>query len=549
VAQPFSQPVSAAVPAAAAAASSGAAAALSTLLAAIWLVGCALILLTWCVRWRRVHAAVRQGTPVGDGRALAALRRLEQRGGIRTPIALISSDSALEPGVFGILSPVLLWPRRIADRLGDEQVEAILAHELSHVRRRDNLAAALHMTVQALFWFHPLVWWLGARLVDERERACDDEAIRLGSEPRVYAESLLKTCELFVESRLACVSGVTGSDLKRRIEAIMSHDAERALSTWRKVLLASAVAAVIVAPVGVGALQAPHLRLQAPPAASDKLTFEVASIKPNRSGDGRVEIFGEPGGRFTATNITPAVLIRQAYRLRGAPFAGSGSDSLIAGAPAWVYSDRFDIVAKADTKAPANQMSAMVRSLLAERFKLQAHLESREQLVYALVLARNDGQLGPRFRQSAVDCATLAAARGRGPTLDGGSGGGARGASGSQGPAPLAPGERPPCGLRIGPGNMIGGGVMLAQLTNTLSPFVQRIVLDRTGLNGGFDIDLRWTPDVRGRGASPEGPPTIDPDTPSIFTAVQEQLGLRLESTTGQVDVLVIDHVEPPAED
>ena len=118
-------------------------------------------------------------------------------------------------GVFGILSPVLLWPRRIAERLGDEQVEAILAHELSHVRRRDNLAAALHMIVQALFWFHPLVWWLGARLVDERERACDEEVIRLGSEPQVYAESILKTCEFYVESRLACVAGVTGSDLKQ----------------------------------------------------------------------------------------------------------------------------------------------------------------------------------------------------------------------------------------------------------------------------------------------------------------------------------------------
>ena len=125
-----------------------------------------------------------------------------------------------------------MWPRRIAERLGDEQVEAILAHELSHVRRRDNLAAALHMIVQALFWFHPLVWWVGARLVDERERACDEEVIRLGSEPQVYAESILKTCELYVESRLVCVAGVTGSDLKQRIEAIMSDDARRALSGW-----------------------------------------------------------------------------------------------------------------------------------------------------------------------------------------------------------------------------------------------------------------------------------------------------------------------------
>ena len=113
---------------------------------------------------------------------------------------------------------MLLWPRSIGARLSDEQVEAILAHELAHVRRRDNLTAAIHMVVQSVFWFHPLVWWLGARLVDERERACDEDVIRLGSEPQVYAEGILKTCEFYVESPLACVSGVTGSDLKKRIE-------------------------------------------------------------------------------------------------------------------------------------------------------------------------------------------------------------------------------------------------------------------------------------------------------------------------------------------
>jgi beta-lactamase regulating signal transducer with metallopeptidase domain len=224
VTQPFSQPVSLVVAVSTAAASPGVAAALTIALAAIWLGGCAVILLTWCVRWRRVGMAVRQAAPVSDGRALAALRRLERRGGITRPIALVSSDSPLEPGVFGILRPVLFWPRGIGAHLGDAQVEAILAHELSHVRRRDNLAAALHMIVEVVFWLHPLVWWVGARLVDERERACDEEVIRLGSEPQVYAESILKTCEFCLEPGLLCVAGVTGSDLKKRIEAISIWD-------------------------------------------------------------------------------------------------------------------------------------------------------------------------------------------------------------------------------------------------------------------------------------------------------------------------------------
>ena len=172
-------------------------------------------------------------------------------------LPIVASDTPIEPGIFGIHRPVLLWPRGISERLTDEQVEAILAHELCHLRRRDNLAAALHMAVQTMFWFHPLVWWIGARLVDERERACDEEVIRLGSEPEVYAESILKTCQFFVESPLVCVAGVTGSDLKKRIEQIMTNDAGATLSVWRKALLAAAGVVAFVTPVAVGALNPP----------------------------------------------------------------------------------------------------------------------------------------------------------------------------------------------------------------------------------------------------------------------------------------------------
>ncbi len=116
--------------------------------------------------------------------------------------------------MFGIFRPVLLLPEGITERLTAAQLEAILAHELCHVRRRDNLTAAIHMVVETVFWFHPLVWWIRARLIDERERACDEEVLRLGSEAEVYAESILEACKLYLESPLACVSGVTGSDLE-----------------------------------------------------------------------------------------------------------------------------------------------------------------------------------------------------------------------------------------------------------------------------------------------------------------------------------------------
>jgi bla regulator protein BlaR1 len=202
------------------------------LLFAVWVCGCAVILFTWWRFWRRVAVAVRNASPVQHGPELDALRRLETVAGITKPVILVSLDTSLEPGVFGIAAPVLLWPSSLAGRLTGAHVEMILAHELSHVRR---LAAAIHMVVETLFWFHPLVWWLGARMVDEREHACDEDVLRLGGKPQVYAESVLKVCEFYLESPLACVAGVTGANLNQRMERIMSNrvgDGES--SSWQR---------------------------------------------------------------------------------------------------------------------------------------------------------------------------------------------------------------------------------------------------------------------------------------------------------------------------
>ncbi len=173
----------------------------------VWIGGCVVVLLLWSVRWWRVRSAVR----------VASLIRMD------VGVEVRSSPAMLEPGVFGIWRPALLLPEGITGRLTAEQLDAIVAHELCHVRRRDNLMAAIHMVVEALFWFHPLVWWIGARMVEERERACDEEVLRSGKEPEVYAEGILKVCRFYIESPIECVAGVTGSDLKRRIEEIMTR--------------------------------------------------------------------------------------------------------------------------------------------------------------------------------------------------------------------------------------------------------------------------------------------------------------------------------------
>ena len=270
--------------------------------------------------------------------------------------------------------------------------------------------------------------------------------------------------------------------------------------------------------------------------------FEVASIKPNNSGDGRVMMQVQPG-RYMATNVTLRLLIRNAYQLQ---------DFQITGGPSWIASDRFDIVAKMpdgfqppmSPPTPGSgpgPVQLMMRALLAERFKLVVRNETKDAPIYALVLARSDGKLGPALKKSDVDCAAvMAAARGRG-----------RGPA----PGPPQPGERMPCGIRIGPGNMSVGGSTLAQFANSLGMFAGRIVQDRSGLTGAWDIDLTWTPDQmaqRPPGAG-DAPPqingvAIDPNGPSLFTAVQEQLGLKLDSQRGPVEMLVIDRAEKPVE-
>ena len=162
----------------------------------------------------------------------------------------------MEPGIFGILRPVLLMPEGILERLTAEQMRAIVAHEMCHVRRRDNLTFTVHMIVEAMFWFHPAVWWIGARLVEERERACDEVVLATGGEAQVYAEGILNVCKFYVESPLACVAGVTGADLKKRIVRIMSQHVVRKLNFSRKLLLTVAGLLVITIPIVFGLVHA-----------------------------------------------------------------------------------------------------------------------------------------------------------------------------------------------------------------------------------------------------------------------------------------------------
>jgi beta-lactamase regulating signal transducer with metallopeptidase domain len=215
----------------------------------------------------------------------------------------------------------LLVPADIIERLTPPQVEAVLAHELCHIRRCDNLTAAIQMIVEAVFWFHPLVWWIGARLVEERERACDEAVLALGSEPRDYVEAILNVLKLYVGSPPACMSSATGSDLRKRIEGILIRPIARNLGFARKLLLTTAGIAAVVTPITIGLLHTTPGQAQSPPEPASPI-FYVASVKPNRSAEARGFSEYYPGGRFSATAITPLALMRLAYRLQDYQLVG-----------------------------------------------------------------------------------------------------------------------------------------------------------------------------------------------------------------------------------
>lgn len=274
------------------------------------------------------------------------------------------------------------------------------------------------------------------------------------------------------------------------------------------------------------------------------VTFEVASIKPNNSGGKSTTISVRPG-LYTATNVSLEAVIINAYHLQ---------DFQLSGGPAWVRSDRFDIVAKVAADVPpvsaapqdnrSTDLDAMLKSLLKDRFKLVMHTERRNGPVYALAAARSDKRLGPQIHPTVGECLALPDQM----TLKQKENKEKSKQTPGNRPAPGSPGQRSSCVIKVEPGRMSARGTTLAALASSLSGVVPRTVVDRTGIDGLFDVELTWTPDQLPHGDTSvkSKPSKIDPNGPSLFTALREQLGLKLESTRGTVDVLVVDSAERP---
>jgi uncharacterized protein (TIGR03435 family) len=262
-----------------------------------------------------------------------------------------------------------------------------------------------------------------------------------------------------------------------------------------------------------------------PAAIGNSVTFEVASVKPNKSGQLAMNL-GRPfkGRTYTATNVALRNVIALAYgipveRVLGGPsWIGAANSDL-----RFIGGDRFDIAATLPQGVAVSQIPSMLRALLKDRFKLIVHSEDREAPIYAIVVARNDGRLGSQLRKASIDCEEAQSA-------------------GTVIPA-AKPGERGLCESEVG-GAILGRGQRISALARSLALFADRPVVDRTGLTGGFDFDLRFPElDTPSNATAPR----VEPAT-GIFTAIQEQLGLKLEAARGNLEFVVIDAVDHPTE-
>jgi uncharacterized protein (TIGR03435 family) len=574
------------------------------ILALLWGTGAVAIFSVWLRRWSHLRAVVRRGTGVADV------------AGLRTVIV----ESDVEPGVFGIFRPVLMLPGGVTRKLTSTQMNAIVAHELCHVRRQDNLMAVLHMIVSAIFWFHPAVWWIGRQLLVEREAACDEAVLAQSHSAMEYAEGILNVCKFYLEVPVACVSGVTGADLKKRIAHILSGARAQRLSIARRLVLSTSAALVIGAPVMFGVLHASRSYAQAPakqnpddtwqgtlhvqkdlrtvlkitkapdgtlksifysidqggqplgikettfqngelklnveaidgtyagkmspdgttitgewkqgdqthplifvratpesawtipepppkvpPMAVDAdPTFEVATIKPTAP-DFKGKGFGGPPRRFQTRGTTLNDLMMFVYAV---------NTKQIVGAPAWAENDRFDITTgQPDLPgAPSEaQVRSMMRKLLETRFGVKFHKDKKEMSAYILGVSKD----GPKMTKSDADP------------------------------------HSPHAFFFTKLGNLTVRNATMEDVAEGLQGAVfDRPVVDRTDIQGHWDFSLKWTPDetqfqVFGAKIVPNEAADAPPP---IFTAIQEQIGLKLDAAKTMVDVMVLDHVEKPSE-
>lgn len=505
---------------------------MSRVVPVVWLLGAGLCAMRVWVGVRRTRGIRRGAIRWPDGDTLARGHGVE----------VLLHDALTGPITFGVVRPAIVFPASARD-WSREDVSRAFAHELEHVHRHDWAVLCATSVICAAYWWHPLVWIAARRLRLEAEKACDDAALEIG-DGRDYADQLVRLAEHAIAERALWMAMARRGDLAERVNAILDSTRPRHRRTTAGTAVMTTAAAITVfclTPYRVGAATQIPVRLRPSsstiatgPAADDAVPvadsvarararvaalprhqssnsaprFEVASVKENKSGSDRSAIT-TVGNRVTITNVPLRFIILEAYGLR---------DHELADAPAWTTETAYNITGTFPGGQAVSQEDAraMLRDLLGQRFGLTVRHESRILPAYSLV-AVDRARPGPRLTKSHIDCDQWTAAA-RPPFAEGP-------------PSLVAPdGRRPLCRLVVTRRFLTGGTVGIDRVAAALQSLVQRPVVDGSGLAGAFDVDLNWEFDES----------TSDAVPASIFTAVQEQLGLKLESTRTPFDVTVV---------
>jgi uncharacterized protein (TIGR03435 family) len=460
----------------------------------------------WMAAARIRSTQVRQAPPEWQ----QTLNRLKARVGVTRPVRLLISALVQTPAVVGWLKPVVLVPIGALTGLPSEQVEALLIHELAHIRRYDYLVNIFQSVAEALLFYHPAVWWVSGHIRAEREMCCDDVAVSLTGDAFTYALALTEL-ESSRPGRLHAAMAANGGSLSNRIGRLLGQSRPGSLTlSGRGIVVSAILAAITIGGVLAQSAAAPR--------------FDVASIKLHKNGAFvGLTVDALPGGRLTAQYATVRLLMQKAYGVKSFQ---------IVGGPDWIDTDGYTVEAKAEGNPSQSQVWMMLQSLLEDRFQLKIHRESRELPAYALTVAKKGFKLEP---PKEGDCPPENSS---------------------------APGQSAgiPCGVAVtmlnGPApRILGRDISMANLTQALTNILGRTVIDKTGFAAKFDVRLEFARDEELAGllsnssqVRSQEPGPDDAGNQSILVAIQEQLGLKLEPAKGPGEVIVIDHLERPTE-
>ena len=476
------------------------------LLRALWLFGLAVAMVRLVGPLRRLGRLRQTGRPWPEAAGVVATIA---GGEVGRRVDVLLHEGLSTPITFGIRRPVIGLPLD-APEWPEAMLRHALIHELAHIRRRDWLVHVLGRVACAIYWFHPLAWLAVRRLHLESERACDDAVLR-HVDRTTYAEQLVRLARrLTADDPAAALSMAGQSQLTTRVRAVLDGSQTRGPAGARPTSAVVTLAVVLALALAPLRAVSESRQLSALATIDPSVKFEVVSVKPNQAGElGRGFGFTPATGRLRLRNQTLRTIVSIAY---AQPFGLFVPDERISGGPEWFNTERFTIEGRAGRPVSAADLGAMLRTVLAQRFNLQVRMDSRQESIYALVRVK-PGSLGPELRQAPVEC------------------GQAR------------------CGIGGGSGKYLLVSAPISLLAMSLTEAVGKPVVDRTGLIGSFDGTLTWSP-------SPlEDNPVAEPAAasapalafgPSLYTALEEQFGLKLISERGPVEYLVVEHADRP---